>query len=609
MESIKRAVAVADALLVKSHAGFSFHTGGCRVRALAERRFNAGSSGEVELHALDAQNLRRAIVGTWCFDDLLELPRLQAAFERAVSRYPVVAGWLARAPGRPGTLLLRWDAAARGRGAVWVAAEAAGAPPDILDSLAMQGARLVPPLRRHALLAVTSFPEAGRTLVVASIDHVAADMAAFMDFLSAWCNECAPPASDAASAPAVPMPPPPVWDRSPLAALPPLSFAEAGSSGAGDSEDGDGDGDGGCGGAGSPERAGGGAWSGRARSVASSGAASLVTSASTGSLSSWGSSGSLLGGVAPPKPHRSRLGRFWEGPQVWEADPFCRISGTGMLAKMFWSVVGCRTQSWLLPRAAISDLKARLGPGLPAPPTANDLLCALLAAATAWLVPEKVAARGGMNVNVVINARGRFGLSIGHDFFGNNSFVVPVWVPAHLLPAASDAPLPAPALVAYLHAAVREVLSQPDGLVRRRYEWMAGAQAAGVGGRARACEAVSLLRGDVTVDNVSNFPVFNLKFGAARVAAAATTRFVSSTRLAWITAAGPGPDRAKGGPDGDLLITVPMPAAHWPRLAPHWRAAGLSLRLDRPSHAAAASHPAVMRYVAAEATRTALAGL
>jgi hypothetical protein len=100
---------------------------------------------------------------------------------------------------------------------------------------------------------------------------------------------------------------------------------------------------------------------------------------------------------------------------------------------------------------------------------------------------------------------------VGRDYFGNNSFVVPVWVPAHLLPAADAGPLPAPALLAHLHSEVRDVLSQPDGLVRRRYEWMAGAQAAGVGGRMRACEAASLLSGDVTVDNCSNFPVFDLK--------------------------------------------------------------------------------------------------
>jgi hypothetical protein len=80
-----------------------------------------------------------------------------------------------------------------------------------------------------------------------------------------------------------------------------------------------------------------------------------------------------------------------------------------MLAKAFWSMAACRTQSWLLPRAAISDLKARLGPGLPAPPTANDLLCALLAGAAAWLGPGRVAERGGLNVNVVINARGWVG--------------------------------------------------------------------------------------------------------------------------------------------------------------------------------------------------------
>lgn len=96
---------------------------------------------------------------------------------------------------------------------------------------------------------------------------------------------------------------------------------------------------------------------------------------------------------------------------------------------------------------------------------------------------------------------------------------MPVWVPANLLlavsddstPAAAPTPNPTPELVAFVHTAVREALSQPDGIIQRRYEWMAKAQRAGVSGRVRACEAASLLDGAVTIDNVSNYPIFELR--------------------------------------------------------------------------------------------------
>jgi hypothetical protein len=204
-------------------------------------------------------------------------------------------------------------------------------------------------------------------------------------------------------------------------------------------------------------------------------------------------------------------------PPAPQSDPFCPLRGTALVARLLYEIGGSRSQTWLLPRAALDRLKASLGgdfpPGSPGP-TANDVMSALLLGAGAWLTPERVEARGGMNLVVVINARGRFGLGVDRAFFGTNSYPVPVWVPAGMLPAgaaAGGSPLPSPALLAYVHAAVRDMLAQPDGLVRKRYEWMAGASAAGVGARMRACEAASMLGGDVTIDNVSNYPVFDLK--------------------------------------------------------------------------------------------------
>lgn len=63
-----------------------------------------------------------------------------------------MAGWL-EAKG-PGMYMLRWDGAAAERGVVWVTATAAGSPPDVLDGLALLEECLLPPLRRHTLLAI-----------------------------------------------------------------------------------------------------------------------------------------------------------------------------------------------------------------------------------------------------------------------------------------------------------------------------------------------------------------------------------------------------------------------------------------------------------------------
>lgn len=43
------------------------------------------------------------------------------------------------------------------------------------------------------------------------------------------------------------------------------------------------------------------------------------------------------------------------------------------------------------------------------------------------------------------------------------------------------------------------------------YEWMAAAQAAGTGARMRAGEAQGLLNGDVMVDNVSTYQLYDLR--------------------------------------------------------------------------------------------------
>jgi hypothetical protein len=53
---------------------------------------------------------------------------------------------------------------------------------------------------------------------------------------------------------------------------------------------------------------------------------------------------------------------------------------------------------------------------------------------------------------------------------------------------------------------------------------------------------------------------------------------------------------------------MPLPTAHWAALGPHWKALGFKLLNDASTSAAAASHPAAVRYCLAEATRSALAG-
>lgn len=52
-----------------------------------------------------------------------------------------------------------WDASAAGRGVVWVKAVAAGSPPeDLLDNAKLQDRGLLPPVRRHCLMAIQVGP-------------------------------------------------------------------------------------------------------------------------------------------------------------------------------------------------------------------------------------------------------------------------------------------------------------------------------------------------------------------------------------------------------------------------------------------------------------------
>ncbi|GBF95827.1 hypothetical protein Rsub_08263 [Raphidocelis subcapitata] len=640
---LSAAVAVADSVLLKTHA-----RGPGQLRARREARVGpgAGGSGEVELHALDTQQMRRITCAAWRFDGLLDADALERALERSVAEHPPLAGWLYRRR-RDGRLMLRWDPARRARGAVWVRAAAAGAPPaNLHDGLALQSARLLPPLRRHALLAVqvTHFPDAGATLVVVSSDHTACDMHGlmrhFLAMLDRLCSEEAAGGARARAAAAAGAPaaaaaakPGPVWDRSLLLAPPAHGWgAWRGSSctlsslGGGDE----------CGlsasestdDLASPSSAGTDAASASAaRSSSGGGLRGAFPSGS--SISSLASTSGGGGGAAGARPRRGGLRRvpsdasFWDGPErLWGApDPFSRLSSIAMLSKLFFSLPASRSQTWLLPRSVVNDLKARLGSDLPrgAAPTANDVVSALLLATVAAVEPERVAARGGMNLQLIVNARGRFGLDVGPEFFGNLSVMLPVWIPADLLlpapasdccapasdcraPAPDCAALPAlsPALLAHAHRAIRDAVARPDGVGAARHEWMAKAHEAGLGARMRAFEPTGLLAGDIAVDNVSSYPLFDLRFGAKAPAAAASLRFVPCPRFVWV---------APGSASGDLLLSVPLPEAQWARIAPRWRAAGLRLERDVPALHEFAAHPAGVRACLTEVTRSAIAGL
>ncbi|KAI8471326.1 MAG: hypothetical protein J3K34DRAFT_507115 [Monoraphidium minutum] len=564
----------------------------------------------LRLHALDAAHLRRTISGAWRFHSLLDLAVLTAGLRRAVARYPPVAGWV-EAGRAPGELAPKWDAAAEGRGVAWFRAASPGRPPALDNEMGMYDAKCVPALRRHCLMAIqaTHFPEVGATLLVAS---------AFMDFLSAWCNECGAEAQAAASrhggaskdaggaaararSPAPP-PPPPVWDRRLLAVGAAASGGSSGSASPASSLDGGGSFGSSASGAKGGAAAGGQA-PGRAGAARSMGGTSLSR---TGSLSSvYGLS------FLPQRSGPSLDAASWGGPAVWHVDVLSRAQNAAMLLYGMVSVINARTQAWLLRRRVADELKARLGGAMSkgAPPTGNDVISVLVVASAAWANPRKAAARGGLNAHIVVNARGRFGTAAGPDYFGSNSVLVPVWCPIDLLPAPGAAtPYPTPALVAHIHDGLRAAIADPAGIVAARYEWMAAAAGAGVCGRVRACEAAALLAGDVCVDNVANYPSFSLKFGGPRVAEACATRFTPCTRLAWVMPAGPVADRGAGGASGDLRVSLPLKKREWARLAPHWEALGLEHIKTSLTCFAAFFQPAAVRNYFAEVTRTPLGG-
>jgi hypothetical protein len=236
---------------------------------------------------------------------------------------------------------------------------------------------------------VTQFPDANATLMVITIDHVVADYKSFLDFLSAWSDECEAIAAASRGVGAAPCAkwgarPAPVWDRSLLVDLsPPVSRASS-SSGSGSSGSRDG--------TRTPPQA---ASEGGSSGVADNGVSS------SGSGSTDGSSAVARAG---------KDSAFWEGEPVWHVDVLSRRQNVLMLGKGLLGMAGCESRSWVLPRAAIDGLKARLsgaaGGGAAVQPTTNDVLSALVAASVAWVSPGKVARRGGLNAHVVVNSRG-----------------------------------------------------------------------------------------------------------------------------------------------------------------------------------------------------------
>ena len=201
----------------------------------------------------------------------------------------------------------------------------------------------------------------------------------------------------------------------------------------------------------------------------------------------------------------------------------------------------------------------------------------------------------------------RFGQATGRDYFGNDSLLVPVWCPSFLLPpAGAPSPLPSPALAAHVHSSLRGMIAAPGGLMRRRYRWMAAAQAAGEAARVRHCEAASLLDGDVCVDNVSNYHLPALRFGCAGAATASATKFIVCPRLAWVTAASASLGAAAA---GGLRVSLPLALPEWEALRPHWEGLGLELVKCYPAVDQAAYHPAFIRNQLCEVTRSTLTGL
>ena len=91
-----------------------------------------------------------------------------------------------------------------------------------------------------------------------------------------------------------------------------------------------------------------------------------------------------------------------------QVHPLSRVHTALTLLQGGLQLAGCQTRIWVLPKALISSLKQSLGAGMPggSTPTANDVLGALLASSMAWLEPQRVASRGGLNLHVVVNARG-----------------------------------------------------------------------------------------------------------------------------------------------------------------------------------------------------------
>lgn len=77
-----------------------------------------------------------------------------------------------------------------------------------------------------------------------------------------------------------------------------------------------------------------------------------------------------------------------------------------------------------------------------------------------------------------------------------------------------DSWLPSAALVAHVHDSIRSALTDPEGVVRRRLQWLDQAMKAGRTRDVRMHDAAALVNGDICLDNVVNNPFFDLRQAA-----------------------------------------------------------------------------------------------
>lgn len=481
---------------------------------------------------------------------------------RALDQYPVLQGWLEQNK-TDGSVLLRWGSNSNSSNSndsstsskhssnfSFTAAERKGnSVPSIWSTWQLWWQGALPDVSggRLAGAKVTSWPDAGKSILVFSVDHCVFDQLSAHKFLHLWLEQAAIAGAAAAAASATSAKP---------AAAPAAALASA-----------------------TP-----------AAAAAASQADSSMFDRSCYSSMQW------------QLPQSKQECRQWLAEHAGDKCPFpwdpldpadsCLMGWKGLLQSSdsefsVWRIPGQQLQHWKAAAAAACPLPQGMWY------SANGAAAAVLLATMYAAAPEKAQQLGGLHLSTVVNLRGgRCGMDIPEDSATNASVSgIRVWCPEPLLAAAAaraaaaaaDAGVCAasPELMHHLRTGLQEELGNPQGTINKQFEWFEASRRAGWTSKVQLCQGLLQTdAGDVVMDSITcsaadlpTLPGTQFVASSVRMLSSYMDRIVMATAL----------PRADGQPGHDLQIEVSFPKHKTAALYKAWRQLGFQQVLTRPA--------------------------